>query len=194
MKPVARSDRLIRQAVGEEFLVYDQVDDTASCLNSLAITVWRHCDGEHSVDEIAEIVATEVELPGDVGPLEAVWRALEELEAHNLLLTVVEKDPTVESRSGTPRREALKTMAGITLFPAVQSITGPALALAGSPATSPTPTNSPQPSASPSVTPSTPPPSASPTTTPTPTVTPTPTTTPTPTPTMTPTPTPTSSA
>jgi hypothetical protein len=136
MKPVARTDRLIRQVVGQETLVYDPADDTACCLNPLATLVWRQCDGTHSVDEIAATVQHELSLVDSVEAEEAVWRVIDELEKHHLL------QPVKASEKQVPRRDVLKALALLPLFPAIQQITAPSFASGGSPAPSPTPSGS----------------------------------------------------
>ena len=165
MKPVARTDRLVKALVEQDTLVYDQADDTACCLNSLASAVWRNCDGERSVEEIADVVTTEVDLPEGVEPETAVWGALNELEEHKLV-AFGEGDL---DETGMHRREALKVaVAGLALFPTIKSIVAPTTAMAQSPA----PSSTPEPSSSAMLVTPTPSPSPSPTPSPTPTPTP----------------------
>jgi hypothetical protein len=52
-KPKAKTERLIVREIDGETLVYDHSRYTASCLNEFAARVWRECDGETSVAEIA---------------------------------------------------------------------------------------------------------------------------------------------
>lgn len=52
--PQARKDGLLEEVVGEEILLYDQESHIAHCLSPIAAAVWRHCDGEHNVAELAE--------------------------------------------------------------------------------------------------------------------------------------------
>lgn len=127
MKPVARKDRLVKQVVDQETLVYDQAEDTACCLNSLASAVWRQCDGEHTVEEIADVVAAEVELPEGVEAETAVWGALNELAEHNL---VDFGEGSLES-TGMHRREAMKkAVAGLVLASTITAILAPTPAMA----------------------------------------------------------------
>jgi hypothetical protein len=136
MKPVARTDRLIRQVVGQETLVYDPSDDTACCLNPLATLVWRQCDGTHTVEEIATVVQQEMSLRDSAEAEEAVWRVLDELEKHHLLKATEGLDQQI------PRRDVLKALALLPFFPAIQQITAPSFATGASPAPSPTPSGS----------------------------------------------------
>ena len=102
MKPLARTDRMIKQVVGQETLVYDPRAESACCLNPLAAAVWHLCDGEHTVPEIAALVAAQVDLPEGLDAETAVWRALEELEENNLI-----DGPLEVAAAGMVRRDVL---------------------------------------------------------------------------------------
>lgn len=51
--PLARSDGLVVEELGDELLVYDLNDKQAHCLSPVAALVWRRCDGSTSADAIA---------------------------------------------------------------------------------------------------------------------------------------------
>jgi hypothetical protein len=68
--PKAKPDRLIVREIDGETLVYDRSRDAASCLNEFAAKVWRECDGETSVSEIAAALGEHER---------AVWLALHQL-------------------------------------------------------------------------------------------------------------------
>lgn len=138
MKPVARTDRLVKQVVDNDTLVYDPGDDTACCLNALASEVWRQCDGRRSVDDIVAHVGRTVKLPDGLTAEEAVWRALSELEDATLIAPLGE-DATAGIGSGMKRRDLLKGLAMAGMFPAVQKITAPSITSAMSPAPSSSP-------------------------------------------------------
>ncbi len=130
MKPLARKADLITQVVGDETLVYDSTDESARRLNRLSSAVWRHCTGENSVAEIAVLVATEMELPAGVEPTLVVEGALEELEASGLLL-----DGGLAASGavgGVARRDIVKLLAAIPLFPSIDMIFAPKMANAAS--------------------------------------------------------------
>jgi len=120
-KPLARSEDLVVEEVGEELLVYDQTNDTAHSLSVAAVRVWKACDGERSVKSLV----TELEMDSDT-----VKRALEELDECNLL------DNGSQLEAGMTRREATlkgaKIGAGIASAPLIYSILAPAPALAAS--------------------------------------------------------------
>lgn len=50
--PKAKTERLIVKVIDDEMLVYDH--GRATCLNEFAARVWRECDGETSVADIAD--------------------------------------------------------------------------------------------------------------------------------------------
>jgi hypothetical protein len=74
--PRARRDGLLEETVGDELLLYDQSSDIAHCLSPIAACVWRHCDGERDVAELALLAGTNESLVVD---------ALHELLAKDLL-------------------------------------------------------------------------------------------------------------
>src|SRR5271156_2165893 len=82
--PKAKTERLIVKVIDDETLVYDH--GRASCLNEFAARVWRECDGEKSVAEIAD------ELGEDE---RAVWLALHQLTKAQLLTEAVAFPPDV---------------------------------------------------------------------------------------------------
>ena len=88
--PKAKTERLIVKVIDDETLVYDH--GRASCLNEFAARVWRECDGETSVDDIA----------GELGEDErAVWLALHRLNKSKLLVEEIALPPdmtTAKSR------------------------------------------------------------------------------------------------
>jgi hypothetical protein len=55
--PKAKTERLIVREIDGETLVYDRSRHAASCLTEFAARVWRECDGETSVAEIAAALA-----------------------------------------------------------------------------------------------------------------------------------------
>ncbi|HEV2973969.1 MAG TPA: PqqD family protein [Solirubrobacteraceae bacterium] len=94
--PRARRDGLLEETVGEELLLYDQESHTAHCLSPIAACVWRHCDGERNVAELAVLVGVSEDV---------VASALHELREKDLL----DAEPEL-MRSTTPgfsRREAI---------------------------------------------------------------------------------------
>src|ERR1700691_2875817 len=90
--PKAKTERLIVKEIDDETLVYDH--GRASCLNEFAARVWRECDGEKSVAEIAD----------DRGEDErAVWLALHRRNKSKLLVEEIALPPDV--LTGKTRRE-----------------------------------------------------------------------------------------
>ncbi len=115
MLPCARKDRLTIRELPEETLVYDQDRHKAHCLNATARAVWRHCDGETSVDELARIVAKEI---GIASASAVVGLALEQLARRHLLETA--PAPAADRIS---RRDALKKLAaGAALLPLIMTV------------------------------------------------------------------------
>jgi hypothetical protein len=94
--PRARRDGLVEETVGEELLLYDRDSHTAHCLSPIAACVWRHCDGEHDLIGLTQLVGVSEDLVAD---------ALNELREKDLLLAGPE---LIESTiPGESRREAI---------------------------------------------------------------------------------------
>jgi hypothetical protein len=123
--PRARQDRLLVETVGEELLLYDQNSYTAHCLSPIAACVWRHCDGERNVSELAELAGASENLVAD---------ALHDLREKDLL----DAEPALvqSTLSGVSRREAIGRIARIgaaaAAVPLVVSATAATPAMASS--------------------------------------------------------------
>src|SRR5271170_5218681 len=90
--PKAKTERLIVKVIDDETLVYDH--GRASCLNEFAAKVWRCCDGETSVADIADALGEDER---------AVWLALHRLNKSKLLVEEIALPP--DMRTGKTRRE-----------------------------------------------------------------------------------------
>jgi Coenzyme PQQ synthesis protein D (PqqD) len=136
MIPIARTEQLLVEELGEEVIVYDRQRDEIYCLNSLAARVWYCCDGQNSIAEIGGILAAELELAVNVeaNSMDLVSRALQELESFNLVEYIVQPVP----QSGISRRRMIQKAALVsgfamgTLFPTIKSIVAPLPAMAAS--------------------------------------------------------------
>ena len=98
--PRARQDGLLEEVVGEELLLYDQETHTAHCLSPVAACVWRNCDGEHDLAELAVLAGVSENLVAD---------ALHELREKDLL----DAEPALAESAvpGVSRREAIVQVA-----------------------------------------------------------------------------------
>lgn len=137
MKPIARKEKLVLQEMGEEILVYDRERSTSHCLNPIAARVWRYCDGQHTIQEIAEKLGEDrpdltleaIEMADLVGQI------LDELESRHLLLGYQSPD---RSAARISRRKALKNTVLVggfalgALSPSIRSIVAPTPAMASS--------------------------------------------------------------
>ncbi len=123
-RPIARKNGLVVQEVPDEVLVYDLDSNKAHCLNQSAAIIWRSCDGNNSVSEIAKLV--EVQAGGKVTE-DFVWLAIDQLSENNLL----EKEIT-SNFGGQSRREVIKKigLATMVAIPVIASLVAPPSALA----------------------------------------------------------------
>lgn len=129
--PSARTKGLVVQEVPNEVLVYDLETDKAHCLNETAAAVWRACDGNRSVREIADSVGLTLgkEVSDDL-----VWLAIDQLNEHGLL----QRNVTTKF-NGQSRREALKKIgiASMVALPIIASLAAPKSVLASTSCTCP---------------------------------------------------------
>jgi len=98
--PRARQDGLLEETVGEELLLYDRDSHTAHCLSPIAACVWRHCDGEHDIAELALLAGASEDL---------IANALHELREKDLLAAEPELMQTIAP--GESRRDAIVRVA-----------------------------------------------------------------------------------
>ena len=123
-RPIARKAGLVIQEVPDEVLVYDLETNKAHCLNQSAAMVWRSCDGNKTISEIAELVGAQA---GGKVTEDFVWLAIDQLSQKRLL----EKEISV-SFEGQSRRDALKKigLATMVAVPVIASLVAPQSALA----------------------------------------------------------------
>lgn len=82
VRPRARSNDLVVRELPEEELVYDLRNHQAYCLNKTAAAVWRHCDGQKTIEDIAALLAQETKTPMDEAMVKI---ALHQLGKANLM-------------------------------------------------------------------------------------------------------------
>jgi hypothetical protein len=150
MIPVARTANIFVTEVDNEVMIYDRETDACHCLNPIATKVYYYADGRNTVDDIAAFLEQELELSEDLDIRGLVWLALEELEKCHLLKEYL-KEP-LSDEQGTSRRKVLGKTAKLAgaaaigvLFPMIQSVIAPKLAMAASGGPTPTPTPPPTP-------------------------------------------------
>ena len=80
VEPLLRMFRLNNTAI--DALVYDAGDNKLHCLNLTSALVWKHCDGQTTVRELAVMLQRELGVPA-AEPL--VYLALEQLGSRRLL-------------------------------------------------------------------------------------------------------------
>jgi hypothetical protein len=127
--PTARRSRLIIQELPDELLVYDNDRYQAHCLNRLAASIWKECDGRTTPAQIARRVAVAIGAPVTE---EMVWHALYQLSEFHLL---EESDARLAASAPISRRELMLRLASAAVaLPLVSSIVAPAASQTGSPA------------------------------------------------------------
>ena len=122
--PVARKNGLVVQEVPDEVLVYDLDSNKAHCLNQSAAMIWKSCDGNNSISEIAKLIESQA---GGKVTEDFVWLAIDQLGENNLL-----EKQIPSSFEGTSRREVIKKigLASVIAIPVIASLVAPKSALA----------------------------------------------------------------
>ncbi len=128
MTPKARQENLVVQELGDETVVYDEKRNHVHRLNHTAALIWKHCDGQNTVADLAAFLQGEMGAPVTE---EIVWLALDRLDKERLLEGTLVRP---EEAKNITRRQMLKKAAlvgGMTLLlPVVQSIVAPTPAMA----------------------------------------------------------------
>jgi hypothetical protein len=118
--PVARKTDLVIEELSDETLVYDLNTKRAHCLNPTAASIWKNCDGQNSVAQIATSVERELGSPVSE---EVVWLGLEQLASYRLL----DNPPAAAKKTNVSRRQLMKKLglAAAVSLPIIISITAP---------------------------------------------------------------------
>lgn len=123
MRPDARRERLVVEAVGDELVIYDLQRHRVHQLNRTAALLWQRCDGQKTVTELKRIL--QEELNPAVNEV-LVWQALKRLGKAHLL-----RHASSSASGGvrTTRRQMLrglgKTAALALLAPAITTMLAP---------------------------------------------------------------------
>jgi len=119
MLPKARTHDLNVRELVEETVIYDLERHKAHSLNAAAAFVWRRCDGQTSIAELARLLHAELKLPESE---ELVRLALDQLARRHLL---EDATPTVlPAPALLSRRDALKKLAVAAIaLPVIMTIT-----------------------------------------------------------------------
>ncbi len=127
-KPLARSKDLVIQEADAETLVFDLTSNQASCLNISSSLVWKNCNGDNDIGEIAETVGKQT---GEKVSDDLVWLALDQLSRKDLLK---DKLPASQLLNGIDRRTFAKRvgLASMIALPVVASLIAPPAAYANS--------------------------------------------------------------
>jgi Coenzyme PQQ synthesis protein D (PqqD) len=115
-----QDDRVNILEIGAETLVYDERTHKAWCLNRSSACIWRLCDGEQTVTQIA--AKATVELGAEVGE-DLVLFAMDELGRKNLL----ETESIGGMAEGISRRQMMSRagLAAAALLPVIAALTAP---------------------------------------------------------------------
>ena len=128
MYPRARTMELIIEELPSETIVYDTRRHRAHCLNKTAGFIWRQCDGQTSVEQMAKRLSQSTGMPPDE---DIVLLGLRSLSNRGLIAAKPEAAKP-HSRRELMGRLAVLGGAAAGLLPAVTSIVAPTPAMAQS--------------------------------------------------------------
>jgi len=137
-KPMARTKDIAIQELNNETLAYDLRTNKAYCLNDTAASVWKQCNGQRTVAEIAGVLSEELNQPI---PVELVWITLDKLSKDDLLVTSITKPKAAINES---RRQVMQKIgiSAVLALPVILSMSAPTAAQSGSPRAYGAPCNS----------------------------------------------------
>jgi len=123
MNPKARQDDLLIEEVADELVVYDRQRSRAHSLNRTAALVWRHCDGQRSIADLAALLRAELDPVADE---DLVLVAIDRLEAIHLL---EEPFGRTADQARTSRRQVVRKVGRVgvltLLLPVVTTLVAP---------------------------------------------------------------------
>jgi hypothetical protein len=126
-RPVARSEGLLVESVGDEIVVYDLATKEAHCLKALAATLFEYADGRRTTSDIAELASHRLGTPVSESD---VSDAVGQLEHAGLLEVPLLVRDGNGNGNGVSRREAMRRIgfagaAAVAATPLVTSIAAP---------------------------------------------------------------------
>lgn len=126
-RPLARNDESVFvQPFGDDLMLFDSDNHRYYHLNPTACIIWRHCDGQHTLEDLAQILTSDSSAARE----EVVWEALQLLERAGLLADFDANAPEQPSRLAF-LSEAISTGAPL-LAAMVLCVTAPTVAHAQS--------------------------------------------------------------
>lgn len=129
MNAVARTSDIYIQPLPTEVVLYDRSNHQAHCLNTTVFKVWENADGTRSVDQLAEILNNDLDVPCG---RDVVLLALEDLRTANLLQNATAPpEAQLPSRRDIARKLSVAGLS-VSLLPFIGSMVAPTPAMARS--------------------------------------------------------------
>jgi hypothetical protein len=126
-RPVVRTDQLVCEDVSEECVIYDAREKKAHHLNSTLTWIWRRCDGNTTMEALADTFERQFNITDG---LPVLITGLEQLEERDLLDNPADLDLLAAEQAAISRRAVVS--GGSVLMPLVVSILAPTPAAAKS--------------------------------------------------------------
>jgi coenzyme PQQ synthesis protein D (PqqD) len=126
-RPIVRTDQLVCEDVSGECVIYDAREKKAHHLNSTLTWIWRRCDGNTTIEALADNFERQFNITDG---LPVLITGLEQLEARDLLDNPVDLNLLTAEQVAINRRAVI--VGGSVLMPLVVSILAPTPAAAKS--------------------------------------------------------------
>lgn len=89
-----RIEQVISQKSSSDFLLFNMQDGNYYALNEIGHRIWELCDGDHSVAQLADTLASEFDAPVEIITND-VMELLEELRTGELIVETGRNDTAV---------------------------------------------------------------------------------------------------
>ena len=126
-RPIVRTDQLVCEDVSGECVIYDAREKKAHHLNSTLTWIWRRCDGNTTIEALADSFEQEFNITDG---LPVLVTGLEQLEARDLLDNTFDFNLLATEQAAISRRAIVA--GGSVLMPLIVSILAPTPAAAKS--------------------------------------------------------------
>ena len=111
--PKTKNSEIVEQKFRQEILLYDLDRHQVFCLNETMAQIWKHCNGNHSISEIAEKIASETKtkVTDDL-----VWLGLQILEKNFLLERNLPKKISKNTRRILLKKVGISTVIALPMI------------------------------------------------------------------------------
>jgi hypothetical protein len=85
-KPKKRADLAIKE-LGDEFMLYDEINEKIHVLNHTAYLIWTFCDGCHDLKDIEKEMNSRYPMLCDYNMLQDIKKTIDDFKKNKLIIT-----------------------------------------------------------------------------------------------------------